>query len=96
MNVSLRSRFIVLSSKVVKIIKPLYTQNRVIGLVGTVFANGPEDLDSVSDHVIPKTLKWYLILPCLTLCSIMYVLREKWSNLEKGVAPYPTLRFSSY
>ena len=31
--------------------------NRLIGLVGKVFANGPGDLSSVSGRVIPKTLK---------------------------------------
>ena len=30
---------------------------RLIGLVGRVFANGPEDLGSIPGHVIPKTLK---------------------------------------
>ena len=29
----------------------------LIGLVGTVLANGPEDLGSIPGHVIPKTLK---------------------------------------
>ena len=40
--------------------------------------------------------KWYLILPCLTLSNIRYVLRVKWSNPWKGVAPSPTPRCSSY
>ena len=35
----------------------LSTFNRLIGLVGRVFANGPEDLGSIPDHVILKTLK---------------------------------------
>ena len=29
----------------------------LIGLVGRVFANGPGDLGSIPDRVIPKTLK---------------------------------------
>ena len=33
---------------------------RLIGLVGRVFANGPEDLGSIPGHVIPKTLKMLL------------------------------------
>ena len=41
-------------------------------------------------------LKWYLIPPCLTLSDIRYVLRVKWSNPAKGVAPSPTPRCSSY
>ena len=34
--------------------------NRLIGLVGRVFANGPEDLGSVPGRVIRKTLKMVL------------------------------------
>ena len=32
-------------------------RHRLIGLVGKVFANGPEDLGSIRGRVIPKTLK---------------------------------------
>ena len=32
--------------------------------------------------------KWYLMLPCFTLCIIRYVSRVKWSNLGKGVASF--------
>ena len=35
--------------------------------MGRVFANDPEDQGSIPGRVIPKTQKWYLILPCLTL-----------------------------
>ena len=34
--------------------------NRLTGLVGRVFANGPGDLGSIPDHIIPKTLKMVL------------------------------------
>ena len=34
--------------------------NRLIILVGTVFANSPEDLGSIPGRVIPKTLKMVL------------------------------------
>ena len=34
--------------------------NRLIGLVGIVFANGPGDLGLIPGHVIPKTLKMVL------------------------------------
>ena len=34
-----------------------------------------------------RLLKWYLIPPCLTLSNIRSVLRVKWSNSGKGVAP---------
>ena len=48
------------------------------------------------NRVIPKTLKWYLIPPCLTLSNIRYIFRVKWSNPGKGVAPSATPRCSSY
>ena len=35
-------------------------ENRLIGLVGSVFANCPEDLGSIPSRVIPKTLKMLL------------------------------------
>ena len=34
--------------------------NRLIGLVGRVFANGPGDMGSIPRRVIPKTLKMVL------------------------------------
>ena len=40
--------------------------------------------------------KWYLIPPRLTLSNIRYVLRVKWSNPGKGVAPSATPWCSSY
>ena len=43
-----------------------------------------------------KLKKWYLIPPCLTLSIIRYVLRVKWSNPGKGVAPSPASWYSSY
>ena len=45
-------------------------------------ANGPGDQGSIPGRVIPKTQKWYLMLPCLTLTIIRYGLRVKWSNPE--------------
>ena len=68
----------------------------LIGLVGKVFANGPGDLGSIPGNVIPKTLKWYFIPPCLTLSNTRYVSRVKRSNLEKGVATSLTSLCSSY
>ena len=37
-----------------------------------VFTNGREDWNSIPDQVIPKTQKWYLMPPCLTLSIIKY------------------------
>ena len=58
--------------------------------------NGPGDRGSIPGRVIPKTLKQYLILPCLTLSNIRYVSRVKWCNPGKGAAPSPTPQCSSY
>ena len=78
----------------------LYTGYKVffwgIGPAVRVFANGPGDLGSIPGRVIPKTLKWYLIPPCLTLSIIRYGSRVKWSNPGNGVAPSPTPWCSSY
>ena len=62
---------------------------------GRMFTDGPGDRDSVPGRVIPKTQKWYVIPPYLTLSCIMYESRVKWSNPGKGVAPSPTPRCSS-
>ena len=56
-------------------------------LVGRVFVIGSGDLGSIPGRVIPKVLKWFMIPPCLTLSNIRYVLRAKWSNPGKRVAP---------
>ena len=40
--------------------------------------------------------KWYLMPPCLTLSTIRYISRVKWSNPGKGVAPSPTPQCSSF
>ena len=61
-----------------------------------VFANGLGDQGSIPGQVIPKTQKWYLVKPCLTLRIIRYGPRVKWSNLGKGVAPSPTSQCCSY
>ena len=70
--------------------------NRLIVLVGRVFANDPEDLGSIPGHIISKTQKWYLMLPCLILSNIRYASRVKWSNPGKGVEPSTTPQYSSY
>ena len=54
----------------------------------------PEGSNRRSCHT--RLLKWYLIYSCLTLSNIRYVSRVKWRNPEKGVAPSPTPRCSSY
>ena len=67
-----------------------------IGLAVRVFSNGPGDQRSIPGRVIPKTQKWYLMPPCLTLSIRRYGSRVKWGNPGKGVAPSPTPWCSSY
>ena len=57
-----------------------------------MFANDTEDLGSIPDHVIPKTLKMVLDTSLL----IRYVSKVKWNNPRKEVAPSPTPRCCSY
>ena len=66
------------------------------GMIVIVFANGPEDLDSIPGRVMPKTQKWYLTPPCLTLSLIRYESMIKWSNPRKGVVLSTTPSCSSY
>ena len=47
-------------------------------------------------RVIPKTQKWYLMPPCLTLNVFRYGSRVKWSNSGNRVALSPTSQWSSY
>ena len=67
-----------------------------IGMMVRVFADGSGDRGSIPGRVIPKTQKWYLIPPCLTLSIIRYGSRVKWSNPGKGVASSPSPWCSSY
>ena len=53
----------------------------------------PGDQGSIPGRVIPKTQKWYLMLPYLTLSIIRY---ESRSNPRNGVVASPTLWCSSY
>ena len=48
------------TKKIMILIEANWTSSRV-------FANGPGDWGSISGRVIPKTQKWYLIPPWLTL-----------------------------
>ena len=62
--------------------------NRLIGLVGRMFANGSGDLSSIPDRVIQKTLK--MELDASLLNTQQYKVWVKWNNPGKGVAPSPT------
>ena len=54
------------------------------------------DEGSILGRIIPKTQKWYLIQPRLTLSIIRYGSRVKWNNPGKTVAPTHIPRCSSY
>ncbi len=70
--------------------------SRLIGLVGRVFANGPGDLGSILDHVIPKTLKMVLDTALLNTQQCKVCIKGKWGNPGKGVTPSLTPQCSSY
>ena len=52
-----------------------FTLNRIIGLVGRVFTNGPGDQGSIPGRVIPKTLK--VVLDTSLLNTQQYKVRIK-------------------
>ena len=68
----------------------------LFGMMVRVFANSPGDRGSIPGRVIPKTQKWSLMPPYLTLSNIRYGSRVKWNNPRNGVAPFPTPWCSSY
>ena len=67
--------------------------NRLIGLVGRVFANDPGDLDSIPGRVIPKTLK--MVLDTYLLNTQQYKVRIKGkveqSREMSSVLPYTSV-----
>ena len=67
-----------------------------IGLISRVFSNGLGNWGSIPGCVIPKTQKWYLMPPCLTLSIIRKGSRVKRSNPGNGVMRSPTPRCGSY
>ena len=60
-----------------------------------VFANGPGDLGSIPDQVIPKTQKMVLDATLLNTQHYKVCIKGKMDNPGKGVTPSPTPRFSS-
>ena len=65
----------------------------LIGQVGRVFANGPEDLGSIPGHVMPKTLK--MVLDTSLLNTQQYKVRIKGkveqSRERSSALPYTSL-----
>ena len=78
-----------------KYVVTMHTSIRIILLIG-VECSAMIRETGVQSQVASYQKKWYLIPPCLTLSNIRYVSRVKWSNPQKGVAPSPTPRCSSY
>ena len=68
---------------------------RLTGIMVGVFANGSGDRDSIPSRVIPKTQKMLLDASLLNTQHYTELIKGKWSNLEKEVAPTPTPRYSS-
>ena len=67
-----------------------------IGLMVTVFTNGPGDLGSIPGRVIPKTQKMVLDATLFNTQHYKVRIKVKWSNSGKGVVPSPTPWCSSY
>ena len=65
--------------------------NRPIGLVGRVFASGPDDLGSIPGRVIPKTLK--MVLDTSLLNTQKYKVRIK-SKAEQSWERSSTLLYT--
>ena len=70
--------------------------NRLIGLVGTVFANGPGDLGSILGCVIPKTLKMVLDNSLLNTQQYKVHIKGKVEQSSERNSALPTTRCSSY
>ena len=68
------------------------TSNRLIGLVGRLFANGPGDRGSIPGRVIPKTLK--MVLDTSLLNSLHYKVRIK-GKVEQSRGRSTTLSYTS-
>ena len=64
-----------------------------IGLVGRVFANGPEDLGSIPGRVIPKTLKMVLDTSLLNTqqCKVCIKGKVEQSRERSSALPYTSV-----
>ena len=66
--------------------------NRLISLVGRVFANDPGDLGSIPGHAIPKTLK--MVLDTFLLNTQQYKVRIE-GKVEQARERSSTLPYTS-
>ena len=71
----------------------MYVCDRLIGLVGRVFANGPGDLGSIPGRVIPKTLKTVLDTSLLNTQHYKVCIKGKveQSRERSNALPYTSL-----
>ena len=67
-----------------------------IGIMVRVFTNAPGDRGSTPGRVIPMTQIIVLDTYLINIQHYKVRIKDKWSNPEKGVAPSPTARCSSY
>ena len=64
-------------------------QNRLIGLMGRVFTNGPGDLGSIPGRVIPKTLKMVLDIALLNTQQYKVHIKGKMEQSRERSSPLP-------
>ena len=65
-------------------------------LMVRMFTNSQGDWDSIPGQVMPITQKMVLDVSLLNTQHYKVQIKDKWSNLVKGVAPSPTLWCSNY
>ena len=70
--------------------------NRLIGLVGRVFANGPGDLGSIPGRIIPKTLKIVLDTSLLNTQQYKICIKGKVEKSRERNITLPTPWCRSY
>ena len=61
-----------------------------------MFANGLGDQGLIPGRVIPKTQKMVLDTPLLNIQYNKVQIKDKQTNLRKGIEPISTPRWSSY
>ena len=63
----------------------------IIGPVGTVFTNDPEDLGSIRGHVMPKTLKMAQDTSLLNTQQYKVRIKGKVEQSRSSALPYTSL-----
>ncbi len=80
---------ITLSGYPLQLLVIIYPQTD-IGMMVRVSTNSLGNLDSIPVQVIPKTQKWYLMPPCLTLSIIRYgqILKGKRNKTKLSISVF--------